>query len=449
VSFDVDGIAAYVFGAVSPSEVMGASRLIEAFCEHAEVLANRHGGRAVFVGGGSGLLEVPEGAAAALKRALRSDLADRTKGAATCTVVDMPAGAAFGGCWAALTARMARAKRERGLRRQLATVVAGGVPPDRVCGSCGREPGDAGTRNDRPIGHQCAARLDAAVDAVELAGHRVRVTRNLEEMMARSGEGDRDLLATVYLDADGLGARLQGLGDAAQLGAFAAALRSGVQEAVAATVERCRLDGRVVLPVVGGDDVVVICEAGRSVEVLEALWEQLDTALAGVGGREPLRFSAGVAIGPYRAPLRIHFDLAKRALRGAKAASKRQASAGGGGGGDGGEAHVEIRSFAPLAGHDVNEPIFGGPLARRALGDLRTLVAKVRSLPGAQVAGLRRDLEEPVPVVRTLHLDYRAARHDGVADLRAFAADLADRAVVPVEGLLKGALDLTPVVGPR
>lgn len=441
VSFDVDGIAAYVFGAVSPSEVMGASRLIEGFCEQAEALAASHGGSTVFVGGGSGLLQVDDGAAPAVEAALHAELAELTKGGATCTVVTATASPDFAGCWAELTARMARAKRERGLRRALGTLVPGGVPPDRVCGSCGREPGDAGTRHDRPVGPQCVARNDAAVDAVDLGGARVRVTRNLEEMMRRSGDDERGLLVTVYLDADGLGHRVQALRSDHELGSFAASLRRGVQQAVAETVQHCGLDGRVVVPVVGGDDVVLIFEASRAVDVLGELWGRLDAALAGVGGAEPLRFSAGVAFGPVRAPLRLHFDLARKALKGAKAASKQASAANGRAG-----PYVQIQSFAPLAGHKMDVPLFGGPLPRAALDGVRDVIKEAQALPGAQVAGLRRDLEEPLGVVRTLHLDYRASRHREVADVCERAEALAKRSGRPVDDALRGALDLAPVV---
>jgi hypothetical protein len=444
VSFDVDGIAAYVFAAVSPSEVMGASRLIEDFCQRAEKFAHQRGGKAVFVGGGSGVVELDEDAVPAFTEALRDDLAARTKGAATCTLVAVPATGDFGDCWAALTAEMSRAKRERGLRRSLATLVDADTPPDQVCGSCGREPGDAGVRHDRPVGPQCLARANAADDVVVLADRRVRVTCNLEEMMSKSDGEGRDLLATIYLDADNLGVRLQAVRDATELGSFAASLRRGVQVAVSMTVGSCGLDGQVVLPVVGGDDVVLICDAGRTLEVLAALWEHLDVALEGVGGAEPLRFSAGVAIGPVRAPLRVHFDLARRALKAAKARSKRaagKASAAGAG-----EPYVEVRSFAPLAGHSGDEPLFGEPVPRSALDGFVALVGQIRSLPRAQVAGLRHDLDEAVPVVRTLHLDYRAARHAGVASVCASAEAVAGTTGLPMESVLRGILDLEPVV---
>lgn len=445
VSFDVDGIAAYVFGAVSPTEVMGASRLVEEFSRAAESLAAGHGGTTIFVGGGSGLLKVPTEAAPALAHALKEDLATRTNGGATCTVVAISDPGNFAEVWAELTGRMAQAKRERGLRRGMTTLLNEGVRPDQVCGSCGREPGYAGERQGRPVGSQCVARLEAAKDVRQLAGQPVRVTRNLEEMMRKSGgdEHHRELLATIYLDADGLGMRLHGMRDPTELQEFALALRHGVQRAVAATVDRCHLSGRVVLPVVGGDDVMVICDGRETLKVLPALWHELDAALAGVGGSEPLQFSAGVAIGPMRAPLRIHFELARRALKNAKKRAKKASGA------DAvtPEPHVEIRSFAPLVGHGGDKPLFGDPFPRRSLQDVIALVGEVGRLPGAQVAGLRRDLDETVGVVRRLHLDYRATRHSDVARVIDAAEALAGVTGLSLEQVLKGALDLEPVVG--
>lgn len=446
LAFDVDAIAAYVFGAVSPTEVMGASRLIEQFCGKAEELSSQRGGTVVFQGGGSGVVEIDDAKAGELGRALRDELAKLTERAATCTIVSTPASEDFASCWARLTARMARAKRERGLRREMGVNLPKGLPPSQVCTSCGREPGDAEMWHDRPIGSQCRARVKAAVPVVTLADRAVRVTRNLEEMVRSSDDVEREILATVYLDADGLGTRLQAARSSEGLRRLASSLRHGIHAAVAATVQGTDLDGKVVLPVVGGDDVVLVCEARRALEVLAALWEHLDEALADVDPEAPLRFSAGISFGPLRAPLRVHFDLARRALKEAKNKARTVAAKANGPTVGPTEPYVQLRSFAPLAGHRPDVPLFGRALPRSAFADVSRLIDGIRSLPNSQVTGLRRDIDEPVGVLRQLHLDYRAARNEECSRFCAEAGLVADRFDLPLDAVLRGTLDLDPVV---
>lgn len=449
VSFDVDAIATYVFGAVSPTEVMGASRIIEQAGDAADDVAKRYGGTAVFIGGGSGLLRVPQQVAAKVAAQVTTQVEQLTAGAATATAVTTPASGDFAACWATLTDEMSRAKRERGFRRALARLIPAGVPPWEVCESCGTEPASqqitlaAGTA--RRVGKQCEARRQAARDFVDLAGQRVRVTRELDELFA--GE-PHEILATVYLDADGLGSRLRGVTTATFLRQFAADLRRGVQQSVLETVRQLGLAGRAVLPVVGGDDVVVICAGRRGLEVVRTLWEQLDQHLASLGnapvpdGGKQLRFSAGLAFGPMRAPLRIHFETARSALKSAKQTS-RQA----------GEAHVEIRSFASLVGHDVEGPLCGGPLPRTGVPPFRTLLDALARVPGAQIAGLRRDLSEPSAALRSLALEYRGARNPAVAAVVQRAAGVATASTQSaysdddhIHDVLRGALALVPVI---
>ncbi len=441
VSFDVDAIADYVFAAAGPTEVMGASALIERFDERAGALGAAHGGTVVFVGGGSGLVRLPAERVAAFHQALVGKLAELTAGAATCTVIDVAAEGPFRSCWEALAAGMARAKRERALRHTLAVRVPAGTPPGQVCWSCGREPGDAGVRHEHRIGAECQARVSAATDQVELDDRQVRVTRELERVEA-AGERRGGLAATIYLDADDLGLRIRQIDSADALGAFARSLRTAVQAAVADTVIDLGLDNQVVLPVVGGDDVVMIGPAARTLEVLKALWTNLDANVASLAaGTEPLRFSAGVAIAPVRAPLRVQFDLARRALKAAKLHAKASAAAGER------SAYLQVRSIAPLARHATDVPLFGAALPRNALEALLEVLARVRKTSRAQIAGLRRDLDDPVGPLRRLHLDYRASRDEAVAGLLRAAQEAAGTAGVDAEALLTGALDLEPVVG--
>lgn len=439
VSFDVDAIATYVFGAVSPTEVMGASRIIEQAGDAADGVAKQYGGSAVFIGGGSGLLRVPQQVAAKVAAQVTTQVDQLTAGAATATAVTTPASGDFAACWATLTDEMSRAKRERGFRRALATLIPAGVPPWQVCESCGAEHASEEVQladgEIRRLGKQCKARRQAARDVVDLAGQRVRVTRELEKLFA---EEPHEILATVYLDADGLGTRLRGSTTAKALGRFAADLRQGVQQSVLETVQQLDLAGRVVLPVVGGDDVVVICGGRRGLEVVRTLWNRLDRHLASLGnglvpdGGEPLRFSAGLAFGPMRAPLRIHFETARSALKSAKQTSRQS-----------GEAHVELRSFASLVGHDVEGPLCGGPLPRTGMPGFQGLLDALAGVPGAQIAGLRRDLSEPTAALRSLALEYRAARNTRVAKVLQQAKNIP---AVSTHDVLRGALALMPVI---
>lgn len=404
LSYDVDRIGDYVFGAVSPTEVSGASRILEDYSKRARHIVEGKGGATVFSGGGSGLFRMTDpGSVTAVAQDLDRTLRDETAGAASVTVVDVAASERFADTWRSLQRRMRDAKLAKATDDPCAVLVPPGTDPRELCESCGRELAtheDGGVR----LGDQCRIRRDyGRRDRSPVDGEAwVEATRELERLI---DDREREIAAAVYLDADRMGDRLGAISTEDELRQLSEGLRDGCKAAVTGAVGELGLEGRVVTPVVGGDDVLVITSASRALDVLGALRRHLDQRLGSLpGGAVPM--SAGVAFGPLRAPLRVLFEHAKDALRAAKRASAVVA-----------EPHAAFTSFASMAGHVPGTLLLGGAVPASRLAALETAVAAVEKVGTTQRSGIRTDLAEPSPLVRALALDYRGARNPPVAAL--------------------------------
>src|SRR5581483_1675638 len=141
-------------------------------------------------------------------------------------------------------------------------------------------------------------------------------------------------LAALYLDGDGLGRRLAENDDADRLRAASNTVTSGVADVLKSiTGDGNDRDGATILtPVVGGDDVVVFCDARRAPELLERLWSGLEQRVRLDGA--PARFSAAIVLSDPYLPLRLLFGEARQGLERAKELSRRAEGA-----------HVELRTL--------------------------------------------------------------------------------------------------------
>ena len=420
LGFDVNRIRDYVFAGLRVRDVVGASVLLEEFGRQARRIMADHGATVVYTGGGNGLARCHADQATPLRVALETELSRRTAGGASCAVSWVPDTGRFPEDRQALMHALARAKREDllDLTPEAALLVDGAAR----CEGCGLE---AATTTDpkaegEPIGPQCDTRRRTA-DGL----HR---SFNLEtELFEQAGESS---LACVYLDADRAGDAINACGTPEELGRFAETMTKATRRAHDGALAALNLTDRTISPVLGGDDLIVFCDAQHALDLVAALWRHLDAAKApAITG---VRFSAGVSVAPSRTPLRIVYDEAYRALRAAKHAP-------------GDTEHFGLVSLGGRALDDPDQPLLGGPLPREMLVDLRTLLAALDEVPPSQRAGIGADLTEAAHgsiALAELNLAYRAARSIEVGAVVEQAHRIARALDRQVHTVLQGALAL-------
>ncbi|WP_208029754.1 Cas10/Cmr2 second palm domain-containing protein [Rhabdothermincola sediminis] len=441
VGFDVHAIQAYVFAPIRPIDISGGSWLLERFGRDVRTRIERdHGGRTVYVGGGNGMFVLPELAVA--RRAadeIERLFAKCTKGGAICSAA-VGVGPDFQVARRELAAALHARKNGRWLEE--ATVdLRSPEPPGSLCQACGREPpvsdpDRVGDRSER-IGEQCrvrrqAGRTDepAVPGLVELA-----FARDLEALLeppAADGAGDRSsrALAVLYLDADRAGERIAGFDTADALREFAEALQGGVRTATATALDERGLQRRVMVPVIGGDDVLLIAEASVAAGLLASLWDGLDAEVgARPGPTAGLTFSAGLAVADRFVPIGVMVGAARDALHDAKHATYLARQAGGPP-----QPHVHAVSLGGVRRSGGTGTLFGGSIPRGHWGfgahcSAPTVEETARAIAGVsatQRSGLLADLTA-TGELRSLTIDYRAARDRSrsLADAVACAGELA------------------------
>lgn len=433
VGYDIAGIHRYVFEPVRPVDVMGGSAILEAFADDAATLGSGRGARCVYSAGGAGLfIAADEASARALAEELEAEVDRRTGGGVRCVAATVPAE----GSLAEARGRLVSALRARRLQLLLEglprTLVPAGTHPRDVCQGCGREPATqdrtVGERQER-IGERCALRYAAG---------RSRRAPSIPELFGVSGEDlpRGAVLAALYLEAEGLGARMAGESDPEALATLSGRVREGVTTALRRATSGVSQPAMQV--VAGGDDVLLFCDAALLLDLAEKLWAGVQP----LRGELAVRFSAGVVVGEPYLPLRLFFREAEGALREAKARSYRTA-----------EPHVATRAL--MAGHRGvgSEDLLGGPLPLEAFRSaVPQILAHLEAVPSSQRAGLLDDLSLPSREEAALAVDYRAAqaRERGDTSLRELldaVADVARRCGADDHALLRGALVLARARG--
>ncbi len=418
VGFDVDRIQESVFAGSRPLDILGSSAIIEQFAQTAcQIAEQEHGATPIYAGGGAGMFTVPGDLedAEALAARFEAELARVTGGAATCSAAAVDGGGEFRDDQARLGAAIAARKRTRWLEEP-GRILAEVRDPRALCQACGLEPATTTDRlggdDEEHIGDQCQLRRKAGRAAREQRQAGFTPAQDLDDLFDGDGSGDGGdrppsrWLAAVYLDVDKAGEKVATCADRSELKELASRLRDGTRTALAAAIDATGLDGRVIAPVVGGDDVLVLANAAVAGRLLAAVWDGIDRYITTPLG---LYASAGVAVTHRYLPLRLVTRHAATALRRAKEASYESD-----------EAHVtvtavgRIRRSAPDAG-----PVFGGPLPRSCLtagngsdtlgGSLGALLAALHDVPPAQRSGLLADLSRTPASLRELDVDYRIA----------------------------------------
>lgn len=432
VGYDVAGVHRYVFEPVRPVDVFGGSALLERFAEEAAKVAQAKDAAVVYSAGGTGLFRIgTEGAAASLAAELPKILERLTAGGARCTAAWVESRGNFPVDRRQL-ARLLRAERFRkALEDPARELLAVGTWPAQVCVACGREQRTMTRRmgdREEGIGPRCEARYEAG---------RGRAPTIAEVL---GGKGDDvpggTVLAAVYVDADGLGARLGEVGSAEELGHFSKRLADLVRGAVERAIHAVA-PLSILRVAVGGDDALLFCDAAYLAELTAAVWGVLGAASSELG----VRFSTGVVLGEPLLPLRLYFAQADEALRDAKRRSYAT-----------GRPHVGVRGLMAARHRSARGDLLGGPLPQEAfgrVGGVWGLVGAVQTIGPSQRAGLGDELALESREEAALSVEYRATRDPAVGSAYEAARKLAERCGVAWLELLRGTLALEAARGRR
>lgn len=415
VGYDVPGIQRYVFEPVRPLDIMGGSSLLERFAREAEGIARNCGVQTIYSAGGGGLFVAPDGSTAdSLLVGLRGALERLTAGAASIASASVVLDGAFRTAREHLRRRLDEDRLARLIDEPSEVLLAAWTHPNEVCQACGLELADRDStvgggadRDTERIGPRCHARREEGREQRKATG----VPETIRDLFPPGEDDDprgserlprRAVLAALYLDGDGLGRRLAEITEIDKLHGASMAVSSGVRRALQSTAGKASSDGAAILtPVVGGDDVLVFCDARRAAQLLDDLWIELERYVQLDGA--PARFSAVIVLSDPYLPLRLLFEEARQGLERAKERSRET-----------GTAHVELRSLMGRRLHGGRGTSLAGTLPRdRFWGDrpsFRMLVDALAKVTPAQRSGMANDLSEPSRELRDLLLDERAAR---------------------------------------
>lgn len=416
LGFDIPGLQRYVFAPVRPVDVMGGSRLLERFSERAAQIAADAGFEPVYSGGGTGLFVGPDNGGSGgdpVRANWGAELERLTAGGVQLVVAAVP----FEGELPAARRRLASALEEERARlaldRASPTLLPEGTWPSSICQACGIEPAHVEDRvgdQREGIGRWCEARRREGRRAGTMVLRRL-FADEVEPLAGGETTPDPDrpppgaILATIYLDADGLGRAMAVMPSLDDLRSTSATVRRRTATAVATANQRAAASGRAILaPIVGGDDVLIFCDAALAQAILPMLVGQLT---ASADDAPPLRFSGSIVFADPYTPLRHIFAVARSALKEAKLHAHRADAP-----------HLSVRSLLAGRLHPGATDVFGGPIPMELVAGAdrpspidRLTGAILEVSDRSQRLGLSRDLlEAETEEERLLYIEDRLAR---------------------------------------
>jgi CRISPR-associated protein Cmr2 len=372
---DVDAIKDYVFETSSLPQMRGGSQLLIDCEREVSAQVTEAGGGEIFCGGGSFLFEVPRERAPMLKEMIERVYLDTT-GAATVTVVyengrppPYSGGPEDGWSGRLLRASGSQYPLDGGFAHRLA-VLAGrlraakaskvtapsfpAMPFGRRCAACGirvavrPDTGHAAESEPLALCDVCRKRHEAGVTGEG----RTRGTFNEEfnrDIRPRSVQAPdldhmvqcatRKYLALLYADGNSIGALLQSARTREHYRALSSALGVATKDALFGALSQvcaAPLSHPGYWPFeivnVGGDDVVVLVQAGYAwelaIQFLERFERGVRNKIAETPGSSPVEITAscGLAIADARYPIRFLRGIAVDLLKDAKKLAKKSGS---------------------------------------------------------------------------------------------------------------------------
>lgn len=328
LAWDANSIHAFVFDTTNATGIRGASdvlRGIDGDLRDGTGLGLAQG-QVLFSGGGSGLAVVSADEIEPVRERLHALFARRTR-IATCTVADADLGQGEGG----FNERVREVGRALARDRVLTGPDAEPAVPffAERCQVCGRRA--AAVVKARKGAEEGRAECAPCHDRIEQGKRNLRYQGEPSgfEHIA-DGEGERQgFYAVLYLDGNGIGRTITGLGSPLAYATFSRVLGTLLGDTFHDIARRYGLNedqqggtslGSFQLPICGGDDVVAILPGNVAVPFARDLVARLEGAAdaepAFTG--HPIGASAGIAIGHATFPVRHLLAEAEGLLRAAK-----------------------------------------------------------------------------------------------------------------------------------
>lgn len=334
VSFDADRIGEYVFASSRPPMVLGASRLLEQINDD---LSRKPRAEAwpIYSAGGSGLLLQAHSAdLEALRAEIDRTFAGSTAGALSVTTVGVPVTtqdllpAASTGGFPRTMQRLA--EQLRILKDQaLPSDDYLPLPDDPLCDSCYQRAAVAEWSSPDRVMHLC----EACEERRHVGQQHIRGT-DFQSIASAATVGDRQWLALLALDGNGMGDILTRLDSLTQVRAFS--------EATTAVMNRVRdravdaLGGEACISLLsGGDEIVLVVPAGGALQLAAKVIDEVEQGFRALQDDADLRaifvapqgllhrlaattVGVGLVLAPPKVPVRHLYRHAMALQRGAK-----------------------------------------------------------------------------------------------------------------------------------
>ncbi|HNW47079.1 MAG TPA: hypothetical protein PLB79_00195 [Thermotogota bacterium] len=325
-AYDVQSIHSFLFESLEFKAIAGASRLIDKFDESMK-LNSSESCECLFAGGGNGLFIIKH-RSDSLQQAFEKNKAqflfDHPVVSVEFEIEDWPPkttpfppwfqckGLENSGDFPKIYSRVALE-----LEKQKQRVTCQLTSPKtlrNLCPLCGNREIDSNSRyNDDLICEVCSGKIEEAKSIEDK-----KVTFNLEEIsrsLTKKGEREEGYLGVIYGDGNSLGNVYQKMNTPMEFSELSALLR---REILGAIQEATKSLTRYAVPLLGGDDFLMIVPPERVFYVLHALEKKLSRLQA----ERKITFSFGLAVLPTTIPLKFIFQIVEDLQDEAKKANK-------------------------------------------------------------------------------------------------------------------------------
>ncbi len=369
ISFDVDQIKEFVFTSVKPTEIRGASEMVRELtdeesltdesCSIYKLLKDFDLSKdnVIFAGGGNGLLIVPADKAKKIAQEIELRFARRTK-IGSCTAIwhpfyphelllgpdggksqvnDLPKGISvvstpsdggtipFGKIVQFLGDKLQEAKREK--------FIPGNFPIPGIlkrCSSCRILPAwkeDKFREETDFLCEACYAKRQRGREEIRSEEKRFPEAKSINDIVGEHPREGRAYIGVIYADVNNMGGMLSKIDRMENYTAFSRAVTEVMEGAKTKVVTELDLKNKYQSPVVGGDDVLLILPAEKTLTAVSILSQWIEREFEKRGnqrggslgeGLKKLRIGVGFVIVPQHFPLKFAVDYAEQLMRKAK-----------------------------------------------------------------------------------------------------------------------------------
>jgi hypothetical protein len=358
ISFDVDAIQDYVFATSKPLEIKGASEIVKALTDENsnksiyEIIKVKglNSRSVIFAEGGSGLILTPKSESKEISREIEERFREHSiNWTVTCEIMDIyPMEILFGrtdekicennsyfdtsntthfGTLTKILLDKLRRKKNEKMIYYTFNDNERISPYFKRCSSCGIYPVSLydeiyKDEADRYICEICMKKRCVGRKINSNTNENLKEAETTDDIVGEniwknSKLAKRDDLAIIYADGHNLGSILKNgtLADFREIPRF---LAKNINKSLEEIINELKLKNRYLAPIIGGDDLVLFLPAKKVLEVLEKLFEKLNSINKEKISLKDLTFDIGVLIADSHLPVKYLFKYAKTLMKNAK-----------------------------------------------------------------------------------------------------------------------------------